>query len=118
MERLIKVASVSEVKPGKGKLIHVAGNGDIAIFNAGGAFYATQDHCSGDGRSLSGNTIDGCVVECSSDKARFFLPTGECLYPPGTKSIDAYRVRIDGDEIQIDLEETVQREISKVKAVA
>ena len=118
MERLIKVASVSEVKPGKGKLIHVAGNGDIAIFNAGGAFYATQDHCSGDGRSLSGNTFDGCMVECSSDKARFFLPTGECLYPPGTKSVDAYRVRIDGDEIQIDLEETLTDEISKEKAVA
>jgi len=118
MERLIKVANVSEVNPGKGKLIHVAGNGDIAIFNAGGAFYATQDHCSGDGRSLSGSTIDGCVVECSSDKARFFLPTGECLYPSGTRSIDAYRVRIDGEEIQIDLEETLQTEISTLKAVA
>ncbi len=118
MERFIKVASVSEVKPGKGKLAHVAGKGDIVIFNAGGAFYATQDHCSADGRSLSGNTIDGCVVECSSDKARFFLPTGECLYPPGTKSIDTYRVQIDGEEIQIDLEETQTDEISKEKAVA
>jgi len=118
MERLIKVASVSEVKPGKGKLIHVAGNGDIAIFNAGGAFYATQDHCSGDGRSLSGNTIDGCVVECSSDKARFFLPTGECIYPQGIQSLNAYRVQIEGDEVQIDLQETLTDEISKEKAVA
>ncbi len=118
MERFIKVASVSDVKPGKGKLIHVAGNGDIAIFNAGGAFFATEDHCSGDGRSLSGNTIDGIVVECSSDKARFFLPTGECLYPPGIKSIKAYRVQIEGDDVQIDLEETLQTEISTLKAVA
>jgi len=118
MERFIRVASVDEVKRGKGKLIRMEDIGDIAIFNAGGAFYATQDHCSGDGRSLSGNTINGCVVECSSDKARFFLPTGECLYPPGIKSIDAYRVRIDGEEIQIDLEETLQTEISTLKAVA
>jgi len=118
MERFIKVASVSEVKPGKGKLIHVAGNGDIAIFNAGGAFYATQDHCSGDGRSLSGNTIDGSVVECSSDKARFFLPTGECIYPQGIQSLNTYRVQIEGDEVQIDLQETLTDEISKEKAVA
>jgi 3-phenylpropionate/trans-cinnamate dioxygenase ferredoxin subunit len=118
MERLIRVARVSEVERGKGKLIHVAGNGDIAIFNAAGAFYATQDHCSGDGRSLSESTIDGTVIECSSDKARFFLPTGECLYPPGTRSINAYRVQIDRDEIQIDLEETLQTEISTLKAVA
>ncbi len=118
MERLIRVARVSEVERGKGKLIHVEGIGDIVIFNAGGAFYATQDHCSGDGRSLSGTPIDGTTVECSSDKARFFLPTGECLYPPGIESLNTYRVQIEGDEIQIDLEETLQREISKVKAVA
>ncbi len=118
MERFIKVASVSEVKPGKGKLTHVAGKGDIVIFNAGGAFYATQDKCSRDGKSLSGSTVEGTTVECSSDKARFYLPTGECIYPLGIKSLNAYRVQIDGDEIQLDLEETLQREFSKVKAVA
>ena len=118
MERFIRVASVSEVERGKGKLIRMEDIGDIAIFNAGGAFYANQDHCSGDGRSLSGNTIDGCVVECSSDKARFFLPTGECIYPQGIQSLNTYRVQIEGDEVQIDLQETLTDEISKEKAVA
>ncbi len=118
MERFIKVASVNEVQRGKGKLIHVAGNGDIAIFNAGGAFYATQDHCSGDGRSLSGNTIDGITVECSSDKARYFLPTGEYIDSQGIQSLNTYRVQIEGDEVQIDLEETLKDEISEEKAVA
>jgi len=118
MERFIKVASVNEVKRGKGKLIHVARNGDIAIFNAGGVFYATQGHCSADGRSLSGGTLDGSVLECPFDKARFFLPTGECIYPRGIQSLNTYRVQIEGDEVQIDLEETLTDAVSKEKAVA
>ena len=118
MERFIKVASVSEVKPGKGKLVHVAGNGDIAIFNTNGAFYATQGHCPGDGGSLSGGTLDGSGIECPSDKARFFLPTGECVDPRGIQSLNTYRVQIEGNEVQIDLEENLTDEISKEKAVA
>ena len=118
MERFIRVARVSEVKAGKGRLAHVAGIGKVAIFSAGGAFYAAQDRCTDDGRSLSEGTVKGTQIECSSDKARFYLPTGECIYPPGIESLKTYKVRIDGDEVQIDLGETLESGVSEVKAVA
>jgi nitrite reductase/ring-hydroxylating ferredoxin subunit len=41
MERLIEVAKVRDISPGRAKLIHF-GYQSITIFNVGGAFYATK----------------------------------------------------------------------------
>ena len=52
MERFIEVAKVKDIQPGGAGLIHF-GYQSIAIFNIGGAFYATDEYCTGDGGSLS-----------------------------------------------------------------
>ena len=108
----------SEVKEGKGRLAYVEGIGKVAVFNADGAFYATQDRCTGDGRSLAEGTVEGSVIECSYDKARFYLPTGECVDPRGIESLETHRVWIDGDEIFFDLEETLVSEVGELGAAA
>ena len=48
MERFIEVANVKEINPGQARLIHF-GYQSIAIFNVGGAFYVTDEFCTGDG---------------------------------------------------------------------
>jgi nitrite reductase/ring-hydroxylating ferredoxin subunit len=45
MERFIVVANVKEIDPGRAKLIYF-GYQSIAIFNVGGAFYATDEFCT------------------------------------------------------------------------
>jgi 3-phenylpropionate/trans-cinnamate dioxygenase ferredoxin component len=74
----VNVAEVDKLARGTAKLIHVEGL-SIALFNADGAFYALEDSCPFDGASLSHGWVTGSVVECRGDRARFFLPTGECL---------------------------------------
>lgn len=104
MERFIKVTNVRDIKPGRAELFQIGGI-LIAIFNAGGAFYAIEDYCTGDGGSLSEGTLMGTMIQCPSDKAGFYLPTGECIDSVILKRLETYRVRIDGDEIKIGVKE-------------
>jgi nitrite reductase/ring-hydroxylating ferredoxin subunit len=102
MERFIEVVKVDEVERGRGKVAFVEGL-FIAVLNADGAFYAIEDSCPFDGASLSDGFLNGSVVECVGDKARFFVPTGECLSQPEGKHLRSYRVRVDKEDVLVDL---------------
>lgn len=102
MERFIEVVKVDEVERGRGKVAFVEGL-SIAVLNADGAFYAIEDSCPFDGASLSDGFLNGSVVECVGDKARFFVPTGECLSQPEGKHLRSYRVRVDKEDVLVDL---------------
>jgi nitrite reductase/ring-hydroxylating ferredoxin subunit len=104
MKRFKTIGNVDEIEPGRCGLFRIHGVG-IAIFNADGAFYAAQDYCPADGGSLSEGTLIGSAVICASDKALFYLPTGECVNPPHSTRLTVYRVRVVGNEIKIALEE-------------
>ncbi len=99
-----KIANVEEVESGKCKLFQMHGV-SVALFNAAGAFYAVQDYCPGDGGSLSEGTLIGSAVMCASDKALFYLPTGECVDPQHLPRLAVYEVRIAGEEITVVMEE-------------
>ena len=105
MDRFIRVAGVAEIKPGKAKFIHLGGIG-IAVFNADRAFYALEDCCAKDGASLSQGMLVGTIVECPNDRAKFYLPTGECIDPLTLRSVTSFRVWIDGQDINVELKET------------
>lgn len=117
MKTFVKVIKASEVKRGEARLIYVSDIA-IAIFNAGGAFYATQDYCTGDGGSLSEGILSGTEIQCAGDKARFYLPTGDCTHPLGFKPLQTYRVRVDGDDITIELREDIREELRREKFTA
>jgi nitrite reductase/ring-hydroxylating ferredoxin subunit len=106
MERFIEVVNVDEVERGRGKVAFVEGM-SIAILNADGAFYAIDDSCPFDGASLSDGFLNRSVVECVGDKARFFVPTGECLSQPEGKHLRSYRVRVDKEDVFVDLRQSL-----------
>jgi nitrite reductase/ring-hydroxylating ferredoxin subunit len=109
MERFVNVAKVEDVNRGKGKLVLVEGL-SLAILNSDGAFYAIEDRCPFDGASLSDGVLKGSLVECPVDKARFFAPTGECLWPGPGKHLRGYRIRVDGGDISVDVAKSVASE--------
>jgi nitrite reductase/ring-hydroxylating ferredoxin subunit len=78
MERFVNVGKVDEVTRATGKLVFIEGL-SIALLNSDGAFYGLENRCPLDGASLSDGFIAGSLVKCPGDKARFFLPTGECI---------------------------------------
>jgi 3-phenylpropionate/trans-cinnamate dioxygenase ferredoxin subunit len=105
MERFIEVVNVDEVER-RGNVAFVEGL-SIAILNADGAFYAIDDSCPFDGASLSDGFLNRSVVECVGDKSRFFVPTGECLSQPEGKHLRSYRVRVDKEDVFVDLRQSL-----------
>ena len=102
MGQFIKVAKVSEISPGNGKQID-AGGRTIALFNLKGQFHAIDNICTHVGGSLaSGEIIDEDVI-CPLHGARFNIPTGKVLGPPARENISTYNIRIEDDNIEIEV---------------
>ncbi len=96
-----KVAEVNELAPGAGKAVEVSVQ-QIALFNIGGTFYAIGNACTHRGGSLSEGTVEGTTVTCPLHGAEFDVTTGKNLTPPAPGQVPSYKVRVEGNEIQIE----------------
>ena len=97
-----KIGKVSEVPPGTVRVYEV-GDREVAICNVGGKLFAVDDACSHDGGSLDQGELDGHEIECPRHGARFDVRSGEVLAPPAVASIDIFKVRVSGDDIELDV---------------
>ncbi len=102
MSRSVKVAKVSQIEDQSGLCVEAEGK-RIALFNVGGTFYAIDDTCTHQGGPLSEGTLDGQVVECPWHCARFNVVTGEVTAPPAGANVVNYPVRVNGDDVEVEL---------------
>jgi nitrite reductase/ring-hydroxylating ferredoxin subunit len=100
MATFMTVARTDELPPGQGKVVEVK-HKRIAVFNAGGRYYALDDTCPHRGAPLSEGELEGAAVVCPWHGAIFDLATGEVTRPPAAVGVATYDVRIDGQEIAI-----------------
>ncbi|MGN6758464.1 MAG: non-heme iron oxygenase ferredoxin subunit [Thermomicrobiales bacterium] len=98
----VKVARVSDVAPGVGLRVDI-GDEAIAIFNLDGEFYAIGDVCTHEETSLADGDVFGDVVECPLHGAEFDIKSGKALSLPAVLPVPTYAVRVEGDDILIDL---------------
>lgn len=97
-----KVAEVKDLAPGFGKSVEVGGQ-QIALFNVGGTFYAIGDACTHRGGSLSEGALEGTTVSCPLHGAEFEVTTGKNLTPPAPSPVPSYKVRVEGNEVQVEI---------------
>ena len=97
-----KVIEVNELAPGAGKAVEVSGK-QIALFNIGGTFYAIGDTCTHMGGNLSDGTLDGTTVTCPLHSAEFDVTTGRNLTPPAPGEVPSYKVRVEGNQVQVEI---------------
>jgi 3-phenylpropionate/trans-cinnamate dioxygenase ferredoxin subunit len=102
MSEYVRVAKIGEVLPGKSKLIDL-GSSCIALFNVDGRYFAINDMCTHAGGSLSEGEVNGTAVECPLHGARFDLTTGRVLSPPAGADVAAYKIRVEGEDIMIEV---------------
>lgn len=102
MYQLVKVADTKDVPVGGCLPVEVAGR-KLALFNIDGKYYAIDDTCTHSGGSLSEGDLHGNVVRCPWHGAEFDVNTGEALSPPAPGGVTCYKVRVEGNEIAIDL---------------
>ena len=74
------------------------------MFRVGDEFFATDDTCTHAKVSLSEGYIEGDEVVCALHEARFCLRTGRVLSPPATVPLRTYAVKIEGDDVMVEME--------------
>jgi 3-phenylpropionate/trans-cinnamate dioxygenase ferredoxin component len=77
---------------------------DVAVVRDGDDWYAIDDECSHASIPLSEGDVEGCEIECWLHGSRFDLRTGKPSGPPATEPVAVYAVRVEGDDVFVDVE--------------
>lgn len=101
--RWVRAAEVSEIPPGTGKHVTVAGRA-IAVFHDADGFFATDDTCPHQGASLGEGTLFRGIVTCPWHGLAFDARSGACVHVPGL-AVAAYRTRRRADVLEIEIPE-------------
>lgn len=99
----LKAAKVSEIPPGRSKIVEV-GDEDVALCNVGGEIFAIANVCTHDDGPLGGGTLLGEEIECPRHGARFNVRTGEVKTLPAIVPVPTFEVKVEGDDILVDVE--------------
>ena len=100
---MIRVCAVADVPKGSAMAIAVE-DVELALVHADDDnFYAVYDECSHAAVPLSEGEIDGCTLECWLHGSRFDLVTGRPTGLPATQPVPVYPVKIDGDDILVNV---------------
>jgi nitrite reductase/ring-hydroxylating ferredoxin subunit len=103
MPEFVTVAKVGAIAPGQGGTFRV-GERLVAVFNRDGQYHAIDDMCPHMGASLgAGSMDDQGVVTCPWHAWHFSVCDGTWCDNPRIK-IDAFDVRVVGEEIQVRVE--------------
>ena len=97
-----KVGKTSDVPPGTARVYEVEDRA-IAVCNVGGELYAIDDVCPHDEGSLDQGELEGNEIECPRHGARFDVRTGEVTALPAVVPIDTFNVRVQGDDIEVEV---------------
>ena len=73
----------------------------VAVANVGGTFYAFDDTCTHEFCSLAEGELEDATVTCPCHLGQFDVRTGEVLALPPPSPVKTYRVRTEGDSLQI-----------------
>ncbi len=100
----VTVGQRSALKPGDVLGVQ-AKDKEIALFDLDGKIYATENVCTHAYAYLSDGWVDGEVIECPLHGGRFEIKTGKGLCWPIECDIKCFPVRLDGDNIQVQIED-------------
>lgn len=100
MDKLIKVAKVSEMSSGL-KTVAVAGK-RVILVKVEDSIFAIDDTCTHSGCSLAGEGyLEGNVITCGCHGAQFDVTTGKALALPAVSDVATYEVKVENGEVYI-----------------
>jgi 3-phenylpropionate/trans-cinnamate dioxygenase ferredoxin component len=97
-----RACALADVAPGSALAVDVDGVG-VAVVRNGDDVYAIYDECSHAAIPLSEGDVEGCEIECWLHGSRFDLRTGKPSGPPATEPVPTYPVRVEGDDVLVDV---------------
>ena len=102
--RYVKVARIDDIPLGGTVRVSPQRGDHVLICNVGGTIYAMRDTCTHDGGILGFGDLVGNIIECPRHGAKFDVTTGQVVAPPAVKPVHVYPVRVQGEDVEVDLE--------------
>jgi len=96
------VAKTSDIPEGKALRVVVDGI-EVLLCNAEGTLYALEDVCTHDGAPLDQGELEGCRIVCPRHGSNFDVRTGEALTLPAVLPLPTFTVRVEGDDVYVDI---------------
>ena len=98
----VRAASLAELPTGGCKLADVNGM-RVVLARVGEQVYAYADTCPHRGGPLGDGKLTGSRLTCPWHGWMFDVRTGACLLPARGSAVATYPVRVEGDEIWVDV---------------
>jgi len=95
----VRVASVSEVPAGTGRVVEANGRA-LALFNVDGRFYAMDNTCLHRGGPVGDGDLEGTIVTCPWHGFQYDVTTGRNVLDPDV-GLEPFAVRVDGDDVLV-----------------
>ena len=99
MVTFVRVAKVSDIPPGQGRVVVVQGR-PVALFNLDGSLYALSNVCLHRGGPIGEGELDGTVVTCPLHGWEYDVRTGSNTINPAAR-LSTFPVRIEGDDVLV-----------------
>jgi 3-phenylpropionate/trans-cinnamate dioxygenase ferredoxin subunit len=100
---LVRLASLSDLEPDRALRVELDDDEAIALIRAQDRVFALHDNCSHEDYPLSEGWVEDGQIECALHGSRFDLATGEPDLPPAVVPIRTYPVKVEGDDVLVDL---------------
>lgn len=98
---MVKVAQVSEIPPGTGKVVEASGK-TIAVFNCDGTFYAIDNTCKHRGGPLGEGSLAGTTVTCPWHGWEYDVTSGACQ-TDASITVQKFDVKVEGDDVLVSI---------------
>ncbi|MBX8635342.1 MAG: non-heme iron oxygenase ferredoxin subunit [Thermoplasmata archaeon] len=97
-----KVASRTDFMGRSIKKVDVDGR-SIMIIRLGEEYHALDATCTHEDADLSRGILMGRTIVCPLHLSRFSVDTGEVENPPATEHLQKYELKVEGDDILVEL---------------
>jgi 3-phenylpropionate/trans-cinnamate dioxygenase ferredoxin subunit len=104
MTDYVKVAKVGDLREGQAKVFE-ANDERVTLCKVNGCVYAIADVCTHDGGPLGEGDLDGYEIICPRHGARFDVRTGAVLSFPAITPVDSFPVKLEGDDVLVQIGE-------------
>nr|ART38541.1 G350 [uncultured bacterium] len=99
-----RAASLKSIPEGGVLGVKVEGT-PLALYNLSGEIYATHGVCTHALAFLAEGYVEDGKIECPLHQGLFDIRTGKALCAPLTKDIQTFAVKVEGDDVLVDLQQ-------------
>jgi apoptosis-inducing factor 3 len=100
----IKTTIARSEVPENGVIGAHVGDTPVAFYKLDGQIFATHGVCTHALALLADGWVEDGKIECPLHQGQFDIKSGKALCEPVTQDVPVYPIRVEGDEVYIDLQ--------------